>query len=67
VLYAQVLEPTLADLYHEHSSGLTEGYPVKARWVVVHGCGALAAAAVCQLGYSFLGRIAALWQARSSK
>jgi hypothetical protein len=67
VLYAQVLEPTLADLRQEHSAALTEERPLKAKCVLLQGCGALAAAAVCQLGYSLLGRIAALWQARSPK
>jgi hypothetical protein len=67
VLYAQVLEPTLADLRQEHSATLTEGRPLTARWVLLRGCGALAAAAACQLGVSFLGRIATLWQARSPR
>lgn len=67
VLYAQVLEPTLADLREEHSAALANGRPLKARCVLLQGCGALAAAAVCQLGFSLLDRIAALWQARSPK
>jgi hypothetical protein len=67
VLYAQVLGETLADLRAEHSVALAEGRPLKARRVLLQGCGALAAAAICQLGFSLLGRIAALWQARSSK
>ena len=67
LLYAQVLEPTLADLCQEHSAALAEGHPLKARRIFLQGCMALAAAAVSQLGFSVLGRIAALWQARSSK
>jgi hypothetical protein len=67
VLYAKILEPTIADLREEHSAALSQGHPIKARWILFRGCGALAAAAVCQLGFSLLGRIAALWQARSSK
>lgn len=63
-LYAQVLEPTLADLRKEHALAV---HPVQARWIILQGCSALAAAGVCQLGYSLLGRIAALWQARSPK
>lgn len=66
VLYAQVLEPTLADLREEHSAALANG-PLKARCILLRGCTALAAAGICQLGSSLLGRIAALWQARSSK
>lgn len=66
-LYVQVLEPTLADLRQEHSAALAEERPLKARWVLLRGCGALAAAAVYQLGYSLRGRIAALWQTRSLK
>jgi hypothetical protein len=66
-LYAQVLEPTLADLRLEHSAALAEGRPWKARYVLWQGCGSLAAAAVNQLGHSALGRIAALWQAKSPK
>lgn len=67
VLYAQVLEPTLADLYLDYSATLVEGRPWKARRVLLQGYGALAAAAICQLGFSLLGRIAAFWQARSPK
>ena len=67
VLYAQVLEPTLADLREEHSAALANGRPLKARCVLLQGCGALVAAAVCQLGFSLLDRVAALWQARSPK
>lgn len=67
VLYAEILEPTLADLHLEHSAALAEGCPWKARRVLLQGCGALVAAAVCQLSFSFLGRIAALWKARSPK
>lgn len=67
VLYAQVLEPTLADIRQEHSAALGKGHPLKARRILLRGYGALAAAAVCQCSLSLLGRIAALWQARSSK
>jgi hypothetical protein len=67
VLYVQVLEPTLSDLRQEHFAALTKGRPCKARCVLLRGCGSLATAAACQLGYSLLGRIAALWQARSPK
>ena len=67
VLYAQVLEPTLADLRLEYSATLAEGHSWKARRVLLQGYCALAAAAVCQFGYSLLGRIAALWRARSPK
>lgn len=67
VLYAQVLEPTLADLWLEHSEALQEGNPRKARWILVRGYGALTAAAVRQFGISLLGRIASLWQAKSPK
>ncbi|HWM90808.1 MAG TPA: hypothetical protein VN493_08585 [Thermoanaerobaculia bacterium] len=67
MLYVEILEPTLTDLREEHSVALAEGQPLKARWVLLQGCGALAAAAVCQLGLSLLGRIAALWKARSPK
>lgn len=67
VLYAEVLEPTLADLRKEYSTALAKGSPLEARCVLLQGCGALAAAAVSQVGSSLLGRITALWQARSSK
>jgi hypothetical protein len=66
ILYAQVLEPTFADLRQEHCAALAEGRPLKAWCVLLQGCGALAAATACQLGFSLLGRIAALWQARRS-
>jgi hypothetical protein len=66
-LYAQVLASTLADLRYEHSTALGAGDPVKARWIILQGCGALLKAAIWQLGYSLLGRIASLWQARSPK
>jgi len=67
VLYAEVLQPTLADLRQEYSATLPEEGPWKARCVLLQGSGALAAAAICQLGFSLLGRIAALWKARSPK
>jgi hypothetical protein len=67
VFYARVFEPTLADLRQEHFATLSEGHPFKARWILLQGCGSLAAAAVCQLCYSLLSRIVALWQARSTK
>jgi hypothetical protein len=67
VLYARVLEPTLADLHEEHSAALAEGNLVKARCVFLRGCASLASAAVCQLGFSVLNRIATLWRARSLK
>lgn len=67
VLYAQVLEPTLADLRQEYSAVLSKGHRVKACWILLQGCGAIAAAAVYQLGFSLLGHFAALWQARNSK
>jgi len=67
LLYAQVLEPTLADLREEHSAALAEGQSWKACCILLGGYGSLAAAAVRQLGYSLLGRIASLWHARSPK
>lgn len=67
VLYARVLQETLADLREEHSAALAEGHRVKARRILLQGYGALAAAAICQLGFSLRGRIAALWKARSPK
>jgi len=67
VLYYRVLEPTLADIREEHVVALAEGNSLKARCVLLRGCGALAKAAVSQLGFSFLGGIAALWRARRSR
>jgi hypothetical protein len=67
VLYSRVLEPTLADIREEHAVALAEGGSLKARCVLLRGCGTLAAAAVSQLGFSLLGGIAALWRATNSK
>lgn len=66
-LYAQVLEEILADLRKEHTDALAEGRPLKARWVLLRGCGTLTKAAACQLGSSLLGRIATLWWPRGPK